>query len=163
MDILKQFTPEQLKALSPEQIRAIMGTSSTLNTDILSLKLFVRGINGNDSVGYREDFNQFRETLLRNPNHKFYIVSKYVEYANNKGAFYQSPIDIMGEDEMRARCPHIDYILSSSLNDNISPNKHHVSRMVNGITNVHIIESQILDTYEHLAGGYLIMQTPVMK
>ncbi len=161
MDILKQFTPEQLKALSAEQIRAIMGAAVVSDSDMAYLKLFIRGISGGyDSFNYREDLNRFREILLKYPKYKFYIVTKYTRWVSNDGeTYFQFPIDIMGEDEMRARCPHIDCLADMPLNTHIPPGASSIGQMIYGITNVYRVESQKLDMYDHLVKGGVIGRT----
>ena len=51
MDILKSFSPEQLKALSPECLKIILG-NDTLSNDIVEIRHLLNGI-VYDSSGYK--------------------------------------------------------------------------------------------------------------
>ncbi len=160
MDFIKQLSPEQLKVLSPEQIRAFMGASSVLDTDMAFLKLFIRGVedsNGYMALTFKESVSRFREILLKYPKCKFYILTKYQKHASSVHLHCQFPIDILSEDEMRARCPHIDGVVDMPLNSHIPAYTGDVERMIiNGIANVYIVESQKLDMYDHLVKKNII-------
>lgn len=79
-DILKALSPEQLKALTPECMRIIMG-NDMLENDVVEIRHFLNGIkyvNGQSYVyGDKTGLENFSKILLRHHRVKFYLTYEY--------------------------------------------------------------------------------------
>ena len=79
MDILKNLTPDQISALSPESLKIILGNNS-FDDDVAKMKYYFKTLQYDDGFGaggakYNEkDAMIMRELLLKYSKYNFYLI-----------------------------------------------------------------------------------------
>lgn len=111
-EILKALSPEQLKALTPECMRIIMG-NDMLENDVVEIRHFLNGIkyvNGQSYVyGDKTGLDNFSKILLRHHRVKFYLTYEIENdyYGCVVGERLKYPLNykIYTEDEIKKIVP----------------------------------------------------------
>jgi len=121
MDVLAKLSPEQIHAISEENLRFILeNTTNKFKDDTNNMKLMFKNIelkNGKYVLRDIKFYDAFQHSMMNYLGKTFYMECFYKEISHNdKSVFVVYPLDILSEDEATQKYNFPEKLVENNIN-----------------------------------------------